>query len=418
MSNASSQPSNTPATSKSPVKFFHSALIVLLMLGIAGCGGAEEQQNPTPQVSREALANRAYVVSLWSDELTVIDLAKLKIIGRVSTGGQANHMADVNADFSKVYVDSSETNETVVVDARLLRVEKRISVGRHPAHLSLSRDGRYFAVMAEEDHAVSFIDTERDVEIKRLPGFSTPHFMQFAPDGRYGYVANHSANHLTRVDLNTLEIDGHIAPEGFEGPPNATEAPDESGFADAQIDRTGILYAAHKATGRVVVYDTNTRQKLPEEPVVGTRPWLVFASHPFREVPLRHMVPSFGDKTVSILDGQAPRAVLATLPGDEEAYGVNYSSMAPNKAFVMNRRREDIAVVDTEHREIVERIPVGGNTETAATTPDGRWIVATVSSAHRVVVIDAVTNDVVKIFDGVGQYPWSVTIPGGQNYCH
>jgi hypothetical protein len=28
------------------------------------------------------------------------------------------------------------------------------------------------------------------------------------------------------------------------------------------------------------------------------------------------------------------------------------------------------------------------------------------------------TNRIIKTFDGVGSYPWSVTIPNGQNYCH
>jgi hypothetical protein len=35
-----------------------------------------------------------------------------------------------------------------------------------------------------------------------------------------------------------------------------------------------------------------------------------------------------------------------------------------------------------------------------------------------VVVIDAVTHQVVKRFENMGLYPWSVTIPWGQNYCH
>jgi len=37
---------------------------------------------------------------------------------------------------------------------------------------------------------------------------------------------------------------------------------------------------------------------------------------------------------------------------------------------------------------------------------------------NKVVVIDAVTNQVIKTFGDVGKYPWSVTIPRGQNYCH
>jgi YVTN family beta-propeller protein len=385
----------------------------VVALGIAGGCAAD-----APSVPEGSLAHRAYIVSLESEELTVIDLDRLEIIARVPTGGLANHMAELNGDFTKLYVDSSESDEVVVVDTRSFAVLNRIPLGRHPTHAALSRDGHLLAVMNEDEGtgAVSFIDTDTDLEIKRLPGFYTPHFMRFAPDGRYAYVANLGAYHLTRVDLETLEIDGHIALDGFAGPPDVTPAPGEGGFADAQIDATGVLYAAHHALGRVLVYDTAAQAKLPEI-AVGSDPWIVFAEHPFPEIPRRHLVPSFGDQQVSIIDGDAA-TVSAALPGDEEAYGVNYSSLTPDKAFVMNRVREDIAVVDTARGEITSRIPVGGNTETASTTADGAWIVAAVSSANQVVVIDAETNEIVKTFDDVGQYPWSVTIPLGQNYCH
>jgi YVTN family beta-propeller protein len=370
-------------------------------------------------LSKKPLENRAYIVSLWSDELTVIDLDRLEIISRVATGGRANHMAELNADFTKVYIDSSESDESVVVDAQKLEVVKRIPTGKHPTHLSLSRDGRYLAVMNEDEGkgAISFIDPVHDVEVKRLSGFFSPHFMRFSPDGRYGYVANLNAHHLTRVDLDTLEIDSHIALDGFGAPPAAVEAPDEGGFADAQIDLQGTLYAAHGATGRVLVYDT-VAQKKRAELRVGSKPWIAFAEHPFPEVLDRQLVPNFGDQTVSLINGITSPAAITSLPGDEEAYGVNFSPLAPHKAFIMNRVRQDVAVADMRTGQISTRIPVGGNTETASTTADGRWIVATVSSADRVVVIDAVTNEVVKTFENVGRYPWSVTIPRGQNYCH
>jgi YVTN family beta-propeller protein len=84
----------------------------------------------------------------------------------------------------------------------------------------------------------------------------------------------------------------------------------------------------------------------------------------------------------------------------------------------MNRIHEGITVVDTAEGTVVGSIPTGGTTETASTTADGKWIVATVSSTNEVMVIDAMTNQVVKTFKNVGKYPWSVTIPLGQNYCH
>ena len=85
----------------------------------------------------------------------VIDLSKLEIIAKVPTGGVDNHMAELNADFTKVYIDSSDTHETIVVDARTLEVTKRFTTGAHPTHLSLSRDGQLLAVMAEDDNAVA-----------------------------------------------------------------------------------------------------------------------------------------------------------------------------------------------------------------------------------------------------------------------
>ncbi len=384
---------------------------LLIALGPMACQGSGE--GPAPAASSD-LAQRAYIVSWEHEELTVIDLPTLSVVGRVATGGVANHMAELNADFTKVYVSSPDTNEVIVVDARTLAVTGRIPVAAHPTHMTLSRDGALLAVMCEQDDAVAFIDTRTDRGLKFLRGFHTPHFLRYARDGRSAYVANLGAHHITRVDLPSLSIAEEIPLDGI---PVTTPAPGEGGFADAQIAHDGILYAAHRATGRVLVYDTVERKKLPELKA-GQRPWIVYAEHPFVTLPLRHLVPNFDDQTVSLIDGHAPRATMAALPGDREAYGVNYSPLTPGKAFVMNRIRQDIAVVDTERGQITDRIPVGGNTETAATTPDGRWVVAAVSGADRVVVIDARSNGIVKAFEGVGKYPWSVTIPNGQNYCH
>lgn len=391
-----------------------------ILLGICACSGSESDDAtelpPPADTSTEALTQRAYVVARDHQQMTVIDLRSQEIVGRVATKGVGNHMAEISGDLGKVYVTSADSNELVVVDARTLRVTKRFDVGKHPTHLTLAPDGRTLAVMAEDDNAVVFVDTERDVVRKALSGFFTPHFMRFDQERKYGYVANIGAHHVTRVDLDRLEIESHIALAGFSGPPNVTLAPGEGGFADVQIDRVGRLYAAHNATGRVLVYDTIAKRTLPEVKV-GRAPWVVFATHPFDNVPLKHLVPNFGDKTVALIDGGSG-AVSAMLPGDEESYGVNFSPKTPQKAFVMNRVRKNVAVVDLEKGTLIDRIAVGGNTETAATTADGAFIVAAVSGANRVVFINPETHAVTKTFTDVGRYPWSVTIPAGQNYCH
>jgi YVTN family beta-propeller protein len=408
--------------------FVSISIVLSVVPTLLGCGNASGR-TPGPgapncgepiklssTASTTPLEHRAYIVSRDSSDLTVIDLDRLEILGTMETCGEGDHMAELNADFSKVYVDSPGTHESIVIDARTLRITKRISLGAETTHLSLSKDGELLGIVNEYDNSVSFVDTERDVEVKRLGGFYLPHFVRWAPDGKYAYVANLKAHHITRIDVATLSIDAEIPLDGYGVPPNTPALPDESGFADAQIDKDGILHAAHAKTGRVLVYDTKALTKLPEL-TVGAQPWIVYAEHPFATIP-RHVVPNFGDQTVSLI-ALAPSAVAGVAGGaDRESFGVNYSPLVPDRAFVMNRYKNEVAVIDTERGQSIDRIDVGGTTETASTTADGKYIVAAVSSANRVVVIDAATSEVVKTFDDVGKYPWSVTIPLGQNYCH
>jgi YVTN family beta-propeller protein len=390
-------------------------MIGLFALGAVGCGSSNGESKE-PGTTKLDLENRAYIVSRDSGDVTVIDLNTMEVLGSVQTQGSNNHMAELNADFTKGYVDSSGTNETVVFDTRDLKITKRVKLGDEPTHLALARDAKHMAVVNEATNSVSIIDTTTDTEIKRITGFSTPHFVRFAPDGQYAYVANLGAHHITRIEMSSFTIDGEIVLDGFKAGPNPDLAENEGGFADAQIDESGVLYAAHAETGRVLVYDTVAKIKKGELQV-GPKPWVVFAEHPFPSI-THHVVPNFGDETVSLIrPGDA--SMGGSAPGaDSESYGVNYSPLAPGMAFVMNRVRSEIAVVDTDTQKLVKKIPVGGNTETASTTADGRYIVAAVSSANRVVVIDAVTRNIVRTFDNIGRYPWSVTIPRGQNYCH
>lgn len=389
----------------------HQFAFALVSLSLVGCGN-----HPSTLKCHGGLDDRAYVVSKNSDDVAVIDMTCLELVANIKTGGIASHMLELNADFTKAYVDSEESNETIVFDTNTLTVTKKITTPRHPTHLSLTRDGRYFAVVAELDNIVYFIDNHTDEIVATIPNFMLPHFVRMSLDGRDAYVANLDGHHISRIDLQSFALVDTIALDGFDDHTSTTMP--EGGFADVQIDQqTGILYAAHRETGRVLVYDTASRTKLPEL-TVGKRPWIVYAEHPFHLGAQAKLVPNFVDQSASVIAADAT-SVLGALPfADEESYGVNYSPLAPNRAFIMNRGKQQIAVADTAKMQLAGTIDVGGTTETASTTADGKYIVATVSSANRVVIIDAATQAIVKTFDKVGSYPWSVTIPRGQNYCH
>jgi DNA-binding beta-propeller fold protein YncE len=370
----------------------------------------------SPTAAAVPLTSRAYIASRDTGNITVIDLDHLEIMASLDTCSIGYHMMELSTDFKKGFASDNTSGTVDVIDIESMTVTNHIAIGKEPTHLSMKPDGKILAVVAENDNAVSFIDPIEEKVVKKLTGFFLPHFVRFAPDGGHAYVANLAAHHITRIDLPSLSVDSQIPLDGYDGPPNETLTADrEGGFADVQIDADGIVWAAHRETGKTLVYDTNAQTKLPEL-YAGKQPWIVYAEHPFTEIAAR-AVPAWGNEAVSLLDRAQDTAVQVTTE-ENESFGVNYSPRVPDKAFVMNRKREEVAVVDTRTKQRTAVIAVGGTTETASTTADGKYIIAAVSSANRVVVIDAVSNDIVKTFDDIGKYPWTVTVPLGQNYCH
>ena len=96
---------------------------------------------------------------------------------------------------------------------------------------------------------------------------------------------------------------------------------------------------------------------------------------------------------------------------------MNFSAQAPDEAFVLDRIKQSVGVLDRNTGELLDTLDVGGTTETATTTTDGRLLLQ-ISSTGEVAVYDTATHAELARFSGVGTYPWSVTTAEGQNYCH
>jgi YVTN family beta-propeller protein len=370
------------------------------------------------------------VVSEQSDEMFVADLRTLSEVASVNTrigdGVNANHMAMVSTDQSKIYVTATHKDALVVVNARTLRVEKTISAGAHPTHMGMCEgcgaqgQDELWVVNEGGEHAgpampgtISIIDTTRDEVTQTLSHESllVPHFVRFWAGS--AYVPSIGGNQITVVDVRTRQVSDVLVLGG--GAPGACSG-DPCGFADAQIDPDGLLMAAHIETGNVLVYDTEAQERKPDIGG-GSQPWAVFVDTLDNSFPTQ-LMPNWGDSTVSLLDREQLVEVGRSPEGDRESYGVNYSPLAPGQAFVLNRFKERVAVVDRQTGTLLDSLDVGGTTETATTTADGRYLLLPLSNAGAFAVWDIPGREEVVRFEGIGDYPWSVTTIGGQNYCH
>jgi YVTN family beta-propeller protein len=424
----------------------HGSMLVVSTLFAAACSDSRDVSAIDAaslggvDISPEDLANRAYVISEKSNDLFVVDLSSMSKVGKVDTSVSSevngNHMSMLSKDGSKLYVSAADQDAMVVVDTKTLQVLSRIELGIHPTHaescFACPPDGRDLLWVVNEggDHhaptapgggaaqpqagSVSVIDMATDEVVRTFtdPSLMVPHFVRF--HDRSAYIPSIGGNQITVLDLDSFSVSDVLLLEG-ETAPGAC-AGDPCGYADAQIDANGLLMAAHIQTGKVLSYDTVAGVRRADIPT-GNRPWSIFVdtlSNDFDTL----MMPNWGDSTVSVIDRVKKREVARSLEGDQESYGVNYSPLAPGQAFVLNRIKERVAVIDRTTGGLIESMDVGGTTETASTTGDGRYLLLPISSTNQFSVFDVTTRSEVARFDDVGTYPWSVTTVGGQNYCH
>lgn len=414
---------NTPWYSMSRTGLGSVALLAALVSGACSV----EDSAATAAVTSDALKQRAYVVSELSDDLYVVDLLEMKKVAKISTnvgkGINENHMAMLSEDGRKLFVSATAHGKVAVVDTVALRVTNEIQVGPHNTHSAScfgcgpgGRDELWMVNEGGADHpgTISVIDmkSERVVETIEHPSFVVPHNVRFS--GRRAYVPSIGGNQISVVDMDSYKVVDVLLLEG-ETQPGACSG-DPCGFADAQIDGDGLMFAAHIESGIVMVYDTREQKRLADIPM-GFQPWSVFVDELSNDYDTS-MMPNWGDSSVSIMDRKALAEVSRSAEGDEESYGINYSPKAPGEAFVLNRIKEAVSVIDRETGKLIERIDVGGTTETAATTADGKHLLLPISSANAFAVLDVRTHEEVARFKDVGKYPWSVTTMGGQNYCH
>ncbi|HKO94771.1 MAG TPA: YncE family protein [Polyangiaceae bacterium] len=410
-------------------------------LGMAGllavaCGDSQGAASREAEITEEALAQRAYVISEESNDLFVVDLSNMTKVGQIDSsvagGANANHMSMLSRDGSKLYITAAAQNALVVVDTRTLAVTRRIDLGSRPTHaeacFDCAPDGRDELWVVNEggggpalqgesgrgQGSVSVIDMATDEVVRSIadPSFNVPHFVRFHE--RAAYIPSIGGNQISVLDLDTQRVTDVLLLEGQTEPGPCSADP--CGFADAQIDKSGLLVAAHIESGRVLSFDTNRLLRRPDLKM-GNRPWSIFVDQLSDEFDT-HLMPNWGDETVSVIDRREQREVARSLEGDQESYGINYSPLAPGQAFVLNRVKERVAVIDRTTGSLLEALDVGGTTETASTTRDGRYLLLPISSTNQFAVLDVTTRTEVARFDDVGIYPWSVTTVGGQNYCH
>jgi YVTN family beta-propeller protein len=310
---------------------------------VPAVAAAAEPAAHTPQ--------KLYVTNSSGNDLTVIDTATLKRIGRIEVGPNPHGIAVPAAqDAILVTIEGSRPGQLVWIDPRTDKVTRRMNVGPAPNQLAVTPDGKFAYVPVSDGHW-EVIDLEKAQIVKRIRTGGRPHNTVCSADGKHMYLAAMgSAHKVVVVDVATHTPAGEIAFSDAVRP--ITVSRDDRRLY-AEVD--GLVgfevadVAARRMSQRVTDRLTADERKVHSRSHgIGIRPdqkelWECDVMH--------HEVHVFDVR------GERPRQT-ATIPIGSEVYWLTFSPDG-KRCYVAARGANSVAVVDTGSKKIVTRLAAG-----------------------------------------------------------
>ncbi|HEU4965259.1 MAG TPA: beta-propeller fold lactonase family protein [Bacilli bacterium] len=130
----------------------------------------------------------AYVTNTDSNDISVIDVAEQKELGRIPIGGSPRGCMIIDPKGNYGYVSNCAGNSVSVVDLLEDKEVTRIVVGLAPRGVAMTPDSKYLFVSNSGSDDVSIIDLERRQEVSRIEVGSNPRALSITPNGKYACI--------------------------------------------------------------------------------------------------------------------------------------------------------------------------------------------------------------------------------------
>jgi YVTN family beta-propeller protein len=356
----------------------------------------------------------AFVPSLTAPQVTVIDTRTDAVVANIATGGIPYQLA-VSLAAGRLVVGSLEDRTVRLFDLSTFGEVAAVQLGHAPEHMQLAPTGDVLAIGNFYEDGLTLLRLDAPPLPVAVGGLYQPHNLVFSADGRSLFVANLGADRLSRLDVakGVIASEITVTPSGtgdHDGPSDGTPTEPLSGLTDLTLARSGLAYVLPAWQDALAVLDLAKDTQIAWLPV-GAEPLHAYATTDGRRI----LVPSNGDATISIIDGERP-AVLARLPGEAEMMGA-YPAWFDRIAFVPSRAARKVLVFDLDRLERMGEVPLPAAPERGSVTGDGSKLYLALPETGQVAVIDARTQALVRLIDGVGPTPMTVVLAGDRNYC-
>lgn len=297
-------------------------------------------------------ALKLYVANSAGNDIHVIDTATNRVIRRVEVGPQPHGLVATAAGdrlFLTIENTQGDQGELVWFDPRTDTVTRRLTVGPRPNQLAVTPDGS-LAYIPCDDASWWVVDTARGEVLTKIASGGRPHNTLCSPDGRWMYLGPKGSYHVLIADTQSHRLAGEI-PTSDAPRPIALSADGKRLYANVD---TLIGFEVADIPSRRVIHrveaDVPAEQlrKASRSHGIGLRPgekelWMCDVFH---------------DRTYVFDIITEPPRQIATIVMHGGGYWMTFSPDG-SRCYISERIGNTVAVIDTDSRQTITRIPVG-----------------------------------------------------------
>lgn len=299
-----------------------------------------------------AQSARLYVGNSVADNISVIDLNSLKVVGDIHVGPHVHGMA-VQSDGSRLFSTSEGDNTLRVFDTSAGKLVSAIKLTGRPNQCAVTPDGKFVVIPIRDKDSVDIVDVAQQKVVKTLP-VKAPHNAFNAGSNRYIFVSSMGDHAIEEIDLDSMDYSATIPTGGVPRPYVITRDGRTMYVAETDLHGFVVVDVPEKKVMRRVEMPAEhpTPHEHPGEPI-NTLTHGLALSPDEKEL----WVTSLLDDAMYVYDVKSQKIVGHVLTGS----GPNWVAFSPDGKYVCvsNAADDDVSIIDVKGRREVARVKVG-----------------------------------------------------------
>jgi YVTN family beta-propeller protein len=303
--------------------------------------------------SVESQGMRLYVGNSQGSDVSIIDLASLKVVGDVTVGRHV-HCIALTPDGRRLLTTAEVDHTLVISDTATNKIIGTVKLPGKPNECAVTPDGHYVTVPIRDGDSVAIVDLNEQKIVKVLP-IKEPHNSVNIGSNRYMFVSSMGSHEIDVIDLEKMDYSAHIPVGGRPRPFVISKDGRTMYVAVSYLHGFNIVDIAEK---KVVV-----KVEMPSEHPGPPRP-REFESpdtytHGLALTPDENeiWVTSLLDDCIYIYDLKTKEFTGRLNTGD----GPNWVVFSPDGKYgcVSNTDSDDVSIFSVKDRREVARVKVG-----------------------------------------------------------